>query len=87
MDDNDLSPQERAERDAHLVVSSDQLMRRAAGRPDPEEGHDVGEYLRENYPTTLEGVGPDPADREALKAEIKAELLAELRRGSNTAGL
>jgi hypothetical protein len=81
MDDNDLSPQERAERDAHLVVSSDQLMRRAAGRPDPEEGHDVGEYMREHYP--VPETGPD--EREALKAEIKAELLAEL--GSNSAGL
>lgn len=76
--DDDLSPQQRAERDAHLVVSSDMLMRKAAGQPEPEEGHDVGEWMREHHPMP-ETEGPD--DREALKAEIKAELLAELKQG------
>lgn len=75
--DDDLSPQERAERDAHLVKSSDDMMREAAGKPHPPEGHDVREWHPELFETDTEG--PDPIDREALKAEIKAELLAELR--------
>lgn len=74
--DDDLTPQQRAERDAHLVVSSDQLVRRAEGREDPEEGHDVAEWAAERWPIS-EAQGPEPIDREALKAEILAELRDE----------
>lgn len=76
---DDLSPQERAERDAHLVKSSDDLIREAEGRPHPPEGHDVRDFRSPAMQRAIdEAVGPD-VDREALKAEIKAELLTELR--------
>lgn len=58
------------------VKSSDDLMREAAGIPHPEPGHDVTEWLDQRYPDRGEAYG---SDRDALKEEIKAELLAELR--------
>jgi hypothetical protein len=76
--DDDLTVQQRAERDAHLVVSSDQLIRRAEGREDPPEGHDITDPQWRRGPV-FEPQGPEPVDREALKAEIKAEIKAELR--------
>lgn len=79
--DDDLSPQQRAERDVGKVVTSDMIARAEAGRPEPPEGHDVRDYLQRPDPSEV--VGPDP-DRDALKAEIKAELLAELRRDTES---
>jgi len=75
--DDALTADQRAERDAHLVVSSDQLIRRAEGREDPPEGHDVTDpRWRRHVPQEAEG--PEPVDRETLKAEIMAEIRAEL---------
>lgn len=73
-----VDPQELAERNAHLVMSSDMIARREAGVPDPGEGHDVAEWAAERWPLPEPAEGPEPVDREALKAEIKAELRAEL---------
>lgn len=70
-----IDPQEQAERDAHLVKSADMMAREAAGQPHPEEGHDVSEWAAERWPMP-EAEGP--VDRDALKAEIKEELRAEL---------
>ena len=75
-----LTPQERAERDAHLVRSSDDLTRAAAGIETPEDGHDVRDYRPEIY-ETLKAEGPEPIDREALKAELLAEIRGELNTG------
>jgi hypothetical protein len=77
-DDDDLSPQQRAERDAHLVESSDQVIRRLEGREDPPEGHDISDPKWRRGPAPGAGVGPD-LDREALKAEIIAEIIAEMQ--------
>jgi len=73
MDDN-LSPQERAERDAHLVKSTDDLAREAAGIPHPEPGHDAGEYLRRTHPALYaEPEGPSLEQRlEEMQARIDA---------------
>jgi hypothetical protein len=79
-DDDGLTPDQRAERDAHLVKSTDDLIREAEGIPHPEPGHDVNDYRPEQF-AGLIGEGPEPIDRDALKAEIKAELLEELNGG------
>lgn len=49
MTDEQLTPQQRAERDAHKVKASDDLTREAEGREHPAEGHDVRELHPERY--------------------------------------
>lgn len=66
------TPQEIAEETAHLVKSSDDLVREAEGREHPVEGHDVRDYrpvdtdasnVPENpgYAQAPENVGDDEA--------------------------
>lgn len=63
MSDEQLTAQQRAERDAHLVKSTDDLGREAAGKPHPVEGHDV----RDNQPGVYDEEGrpvvPKAADQ------------------------
>ncbi len=65
------------------VKSSDDMMREAAGIPHPEPDHNVTEWLDERYPDRHVVAEPGPIDRDALKAEIKAELLLEIGQDIN----
>lgn len=45
-EDDGLTPDQRAERDASKVTTDDQVAREEAGEPEPAEGHDVRDHVR-----------------------------------------